>query len=115
MKDRSEILQYKQKIIQILGISDLEYSEYIELLGYQYLCEKYPNDIDEMKLSKFFWIWWLFICNEKDKEFVQKYEYKILKKDENIIEQWIQIHKNTDINIPDFIMLHNMPKLQNYA
>lgn len=116
MKDRSEILQYKQQLIKILDISELQYSEYLELFGYQYLCEKYPNDIDEFKVSKLFWIWWLIVCNEKDKEFIQKYEYKLIPHHpEKALKQWILIHKNLDIHIPDFILLHNMPKLKNYA
>lgn len=114
--NRSLILSNKYLIMQLLRLSELQYSEIIEQLGYEYLRTYFSDkngNIDDYSLalvyilahSKTFWIWWLFRWNDNDEKYL-KSEHKPCK------NAYIDFHRSLFYPMPDSLFNSIVLKLK---
>lgn len=110
--NRSQILSNKYIIMRLLHITELQYSEIIEQLGYEYLrvyfADKDGNlDYFSIKLihvlthSKIFWIWWLFRWNDNDEKYLKQLEHKPELKSKHA---YIDYHRLMFYPMPDYLL-----------
>lgn len=110
--NRSQILSNKYIIMRLLHITELQYSEIIEQLGYEYLRTYFADkdgNLDDFSLelihvlthSKTFWIWWLFRWNDNDEKYLKQVEHKPELKSKHA---YIDYHRFMFYPMPDYLL-----------
>lgn len=118
--NRSLILSNKYLIMQLLRLSELQYSEIIEQLGYEYLRTYFSDkngNIDDYSLalvyilthSKTFWIWWLYRWDDNDSKY---FKHLDLKPEYKTKEAYIKFHRSLFYPMPDYLLKSLVLKLK---
>jgi len=110
--NRNRILLNKYIIMRLLHITELQYSEIIEQLGYEYLQTYFADNdgnldnysielIHVLTHSKTFWIWWLFRWNDNDEKYIRQTELRPELKSKNA---YIDYHRLMFYPMPDYLL-----------
>lgn len=97
-------LTNQQRIIKLLGWSEMQYSQFIYEIGLRYLELYIPSDragIDALSRSKIFWAWWRNQWAIRDGEFLADEDVK-----NTLLYKWYHSpHRLTSEIFPNAVVL----------